>query len=614
MQPFTIQRGSSTLLNITTPPVIDALLAPADSEPRSIDELITAALSAGEKLSSTFRPLVDQIRELHSRLAYGRLHLAVIGEFNRGKSTFINALIGERLLPTSVLPITTVPTRIIYGQDLSCTIRFLNNKSPLVVRASRTEITAVLLKYVAEQNNPKNQYCVASVEVAVPSPMLENGTVLIDTPGFGSTYLHNTQTALESLANCDAALFLLSADPPMTQTEVEFFKQVLHHVPRLFFILNKVDLLTTMQLRQVNDFIAGILTAHLPPSEPPRIFHVCARKAETAREQSEADILWTASGMETVKVDILDFMAREKYFTLSQAIGDRLRETIGQIIAQLEKEKNDHEAPLGLLNREREEVARELESIRQTIDTEHTLFAVEKKAVLRFLDEQFASGKPALVRKVREAMGILLDGSSFSSESLRSVTVALNKVITEALSAFRTRLLAQVNRPFRKAVLLHQKTYRDAVTAVVACLDGKKAVEDSAFYEKLDALELDLVSVPESADTKMSITITAQWNDRFYSREKKLQRFHARYDHLLEGVLKELLFAFSRQSRLQVETLFTTLDELLGEQYRQLTGQLELVLDRKETKVNQTVELINRSTTSLAAQIDAFRRIIAELH
>ncbi|MBN1758507.1 MAG: dynamin family protein [Chitinispirillaceae bacterium] len=614
MHLFTLQRGNFAQLNTATRPVVDALVSSSDGEPRSIDELINAALIACENLPDTFRSHVEQIRELHSRLAYGRLHLAVIGEFNRGKSTFINALVGERLLPTSVLPITTVPTRIIYGQQLSCTIRFLNDKPPLSIRASTAEINGVLHKYVAEQNNPKNQYCVASVEVTVPSPLLENGTVLIDTPGFGSTYLHNTQTALEALTNCDAALFLLSADPPMTQTEVEFFKQVLHHVPRLFFILNKVDLLTSSQLRQVDEFISGILTTHLPPAEPPRIFHVCARKAETAQDQSLADILWSTSGMETVKVDILDFMAREKYFTLSQAINDRLRETIAAIVTLLEKEKGEYEAPLTLLNREREEVAAELEAIRKTIDTEQTVLAAEKKAVLKFLDEQFSSGKPLLVRKVREALGILLDGVSCSGESLRGVSVALNKVMAEALSAFRTRLLAQVNRPLKKAVLLHQKSYTDAVAAVAVCLDGKKISEGTVYHEKFEALELDIDPSQDQTDERSPLTLTTHWHEFFLGRERKLQRLHQRYDHVLEEQLQEQLFAFSRQARQRVEALFSTLEELLSEQYHQLSGRLEQVLERKESKVQQTLSQINRTTTAFATKIDEFRKIASHLY
>ena len=613
MQPFFTQQERFRYRDITGRPVIDALVASSSDEPQSIDELITAALSACEKLPGSFKPYIEQIQVLHSRLAHGRLHLAVIGEFNRGKSTFINGLIGERLLPTSVLPITTIPTRIIFGPELFCTINFLNNKPPVTVRNSRESITAALLKYVAEQNNPKNQYCVDTVEVQVPSPLLENGTVLIDTPGFGSTYLHNTQTALEALANCDAALFLLSADPPMTRTEVEFLKQVMHHVPRLFFLLNKVDLLTVAQVRQVDDFISSVLAAHLPPSEQPRIFHICARKAETAAEQSPDDSMWTASGMEAVKVDIVNFMAREKYFTLSQAINDKLRETINGIVGLLEKERGFYEAPLKLLNHERGEFTRELDNLKKTVEKEQALFAAEKKAVLKFLDELFTSGKPKLVRQLHDAMTILLDSSSCSSEALRNVSTALRRIIPEALSAFRTRLLAQVNRPIKKAILLHQKTFTDTAAAIAVCLDGNTPQPDRAFHEKMDTLELDIDNPPAQPEGAAAFNLSLQWNDIFFGRENRVKRLHQRYDHHLESLLQEQLFLFSRQARLKVDQLFGQLDELLTGQYRQLSGQLEQILRRKEECVAEIVERNNRSTTALATRIETFNRISVRL-
>jgi predicted GTPase len=199
---------------------------PEETDPLSIDEIIDRALNVCRGLPDTCRVSVTIIEEVRKRLAHGRLHLAVLGQFNRGKSTFINALVGLNVLPTSVLPLQSVPTLISWGPHLKCVLRFLNGKPYLIVQKSNEDISATLTAYVAEEHNPKNQLCVKEVEVQCPSELLENGTVLIDTPGFGSTYLHNTRTALETIVECDAALFLISADPPLTQMEVEFLRQV----------------------------------------------------------------------------------------------------------------------------------------------------------------------------------------------------------------------------------------------------------------------------------------------------------------------------------------------------------------------------------------------------
>ena len=66
---------------------------------------------------------------------------------------------------------------------------------------------------------------------------------LIDTPGIGSTFRHNTEATVNFLPQCDAALFVVSADPPITEVEVEFLKLARRKLARLFFILNKMDYL-----------------------------------------------------------------------------------------------------------------------------------------------------------------------------------------------------------------------------------------------------------------------------------------------------------------------------------------------------------------------------------
>ncbi len=598
---------------VTRPLVIEAILEMQErDEPLSIDELINGALDNCSALPDSYNTYKQQIQELHSRLALGRLHLAVVGEFNRGKSTFINGMIGMKLLPTSVLPITAVPTRIMYGPDLHCTVRFLN-KPELLVRSSRENITATLRHYVAEDGNPNNRYGVDSVEIVVPSPLLENGTVLIDTPGFGSTYLHNTKTALDALRDCDAALFLLSVDPPMTQTEVEFLKQIIRHVPRIFFILNKVDLLTSPQLERVNRFIVHHLKAYLRDVDNPHLFNICARHAENASDQSDKDPRWAASGMESVKNDIIEFMAREKYFTLSQALNDKLKMAVNSILSLLRKEKDDLEAPLGQLTREREALRIEREKVEKALEKELALISAEKKAVLKFLGEQISAGKLKLVSQVHDALKILLEGSSCSADSLKSVTAALNSILPEALSHFLARLLGSCNRPLKKAMALHAKEFLARAESVRTALSGLGDPPSNTLQEKLETLELEADRLPPAPEPQAPLTIALQWNDLPFNRQKKIQRLHERFDYKLDELLQNRFLSLTQQVRSGIDALFTTLTELLTGEYKSLSDQLESIMKRKGSAVVGSVDRINRAATELTGSIESFQRIFRQL-
>ncbi|MCX5841974.1 MAG: dynamin family protein, partial [Deltaproteobacteria bacterium] len=118
---------------------------------------------------------------------------------------------------------------------------------------------------------------VLQVEITHPAEILRD-VVLIDTPGIGSTYRHNTEATMNFLPQCDAALFLVSADPPITEVEVAFLQEIKSRVTRLFFVLNKVDYLTDSERETALEFYRTILTrdAGINPDTP--IFTTSARK------------------------------------------------------------------------------------------------------------------------------------------------------------------------------------------------------------------------------------------------------------------------------------------------------------------------------------------------
>jgi hypothetical protein len=156
----------------------------------------------------------------------------------------LNALLGWDLLPTSVIPLTAIPTFLRWGADYRVRIAFSEERPDEVVEAAGPrDVTETLENFVTEEANPKNRLGVLQAEVSCPAPLLARGLVLIDTPGIGSTYQHNTETTLNFLPQCDAALFLVSADPPVTEVELEFLKEVRRNISRLFFLFNKVDYL-----------------------------------------------------------------------------------------------------------------------------------------------------------------------------------------------------------------------------------------------------------------------------------------------------------------------------------------------------------------------------------
>ena len=174
--------------------------------------------------------------ELNGRLTGQRLRVLVAGEAKRGKSTLVNALLGRPLLPMGVTPLTALPTTVRYGHDEGATAVFRDGHvAGFPLRA--------LDDLVTERGNPGNCRDLASVTVVVDAPVLACGVELVDTPGTGSVYAHNTAAAEAALETMDAAVLVLTADPPVSASERELMARVAGLSVAMFVVLNKADYL-----------------------------------------------------------------------------------------------------------------------------------------------------------------------------------------------------------------------------------------------------------------------------------------------------------------------------------------------------------------------------------
>ncbi len=584
-----------------------------DNEPLSIDEIIDRALQACRDLPPAYSSHVTNIEELRNRLAKGRLHLAVLGQFNRGKSTFINALIGIKILPTSVLPLTSVPTLISWGANLKCIVRFLNGKPDIVVQKSLEDITTTLTTYVAEEHNPKNQFCVKEVEVQCPSALLENGTVLIDTPGFGSTYLHNTRTALDALVECDAALFLVSADPPLTQMEVEFLKQVQNQVSRVFFILNKIDLLNESELAEVDRFIRETLISRMGYEVDLRLFHICALKGLNAGKQQLDDELWKSSGMDTIRSGVLDFMTREKYFTLSQALTEKLKEALSEITGALTREIDEYCKPMDVMSKEYHDFLSGAENIRKSVEKEIALVEVEKKAVLKFLDEQSQQGQESIESALTLSLNSLFTNSSGVLKTVDNLTAALNKIIIQTLSLLRTTTISRVNRPCRKAIQVHLREMAKIRQMIIECVGDSPESLIAAAQEKLEATEIESDESWSFPKSVSSNEIASEWTDWFQNRQTRIARIRNR----LETLARDMIFQNKRECfvdlSIRYKNAFERIRTTLRETYTELTKSLDSAILKKEQSINQRKVSSESPVTSLQNHINAIAEIISLL-
>ncbi len=356
----------------------------------AVGHILEEAARCFHELGEGFRDLSVQAAALQERLASGRFHLAVLGQFKRGKSTLLNALLGTSLLPTAVVPLTALPTFIRNGSHPAVRVSFLDERPPQRVDVhDAAGIAEVLAGFVTETGNPKNRLGVAQVDVFFPAPLLERGLSLIDTPGIGSTHRHNTEATLNFLPQCDAALFLISADPPITEVEVEFLREVRSKIARLFFILNKVDYLDEAERRSALEFLHRVLTeqAGVPVEAP--IFCVSARQGLQARARKD-EALWRTSGMAEVESHLVTFLTKEKTVALQAAVAQRGIDALEEALLRLRLRKQSLRMPLDDLQCRLAQFELKIEEAQRQRIAAGDLLAGDHRRMHDFLEEHVA--------------------------------------------------------------------------------------------------------------------------------------------------------------------------------------------------------------------------------
>lgn len=201
-------------------------------------------------------PVAEEARELAARVAEGRFYVACVGQFKRGKSTLLNALVGRDVVPTGFVPVTAVPTVIRFGDAVCARIRMRDG-------SWRDVAMAELKEFVTEELNPENKKSVDGAEVFVPSPLLASGMCFVDTPGLGSVFTGNTATTQAFIPHIDAALVAVGADPPIAGEELALVEAVGTQVNDLILVINKADRTTDAERAAAAKFTREILEKRL---------------------------------------------------------------------------------------------------------------------------------------------------------------------------------------------------------------------------------------------------------------------------------------------------------------------------------------------------------------
>ncbi len=395
-----------------------------------IGDALARVLPDGEEARRRLRDVADDLRDLF-------FMVVVVGEFNSGKSSFINALLQDDLLPTGITPTTEVIELIRYSETAT----------------RRPEVRPDGVRVWGHPN--------------VGGP----GIVLVDTPGTGSVFARHEQTARGFLHRSDLVIFVLSAKHAFAETDRLYMELLRNYGKKLVVVVNQIDLLAPREQADVRRFVQAQIEQRL--NLKPLIFMVSARRAL----EGQAD-----SGLEAVQAHL------RATFAQVPPARQKLRTQLEFAARSIEDGQQALRDRLALVGRNREQTDRiqqELETYAQSMDsrlrtsTEELarIFEGVRQRGMDFVDRHF---------KVR-IRGRAPDAAALQREFVEEVIGRSLDQIADLASDY---VNAQVdsNRRYWQGIIARLSQLQDLVQAQVHGVDGSVYTEQRVALQEAIAI------------------------------------------------------------------------------------------------------------------------------
>ena len=503
----------------------------------------------------------------------------MLGEFKRGKSTLVNALIEHAVLPTDVLPLTAAITVVRHGPRPRLVVGYADGDE-------QERPFSMLSSLVTDSGDPKHRDGVVSIAVEVPDAVLARGIQIVDTPGIGSVHAHNTTTTQRFLGRVDIALCVLAADQPLSAPELELIATVTDGGARPLFAINKIDQIDAGDLPKTLRFVAQGLRD--VAGADPEVHAVSARTGEGVAALRER--LIAIANSELGDVIARSSSARGARMALSASQAARLEAAALRLpLDELQERARHLEQRLTELEHAREDardlLARGVErALRDNVDEPLTRLARDQRATLEEQLTRFAAlsrGRP------------------------RQLAAELNTWIDERTHDEFDALVQRYSHDIADELRMLQSRYAARITEI---LDAVRAAAQSG-------LNIDLTTSPEPMGLRRPPAFTFRLEDP----EDTLERLVAASRALLPGPLGRRLATRAARERLLAMTdrhagrLRAALVERVRETTREYADELDGAVGAAAAAIRGAVDRARESHANRRQPTELRLRDLADL-
>jgi ribosome biogenesis GTPase A len=378
--------------------------------------------------------------DLAAKLRANRFHLVVVGEFNHGKTTFVNALLGGHILPVGVTPTTAVIHEIGWADQPSAKVVYESGETRAL------SFDDVRYFAIGNETPSPDPGPVKHLEIGYPADLLRHQISLVDTPGVNDLSLQRSDITYKYIPQSDAVLFLLDAGQLVKESERVFLQQKLLGQSRdkIVFVVTKRDILEPPELEEAMRYVHDQLRKIV---DDPRVFSVSAQQALDGRRGE--------SGMDELLAWLTRFLSEERgRILLDNAYGEALR-LCSMLGKGLDAKRRGLEMSVEEIDRRIELIERDLADSAKTAEQRRAAIREEVAAIKawsrrdldRFVQDVCAQ-IPGMVDK-SEVADLKAHLGPFLEKTVRDWAAAETREIAVALESLAEKTIALVREDAR---------------------------------------------------------------------------------------------------------------------------------------------------------------------
>lgn len=539
------------------------------------------------------------IQETLSKVENSNFSIAVVGEFKRGKSSLINALLSQKILPVDILPTTATLNRIKYGIELQVQIHFNNGE---IKNIDPGELSQYITKLTPESTKVADS--VKEAVIYYPISYCRNDVDIIDTPGLQDE-VAMTAVTLSTLPKVDAAIFVTMALAPLSQSEEAFLSENLlnQNIGRILFVVNGIDRCQNIDdannvIQRVKEKIKKIIILKAEKKFDPSSVYYKQRLTQLA--QLEVIGISAKQALQAKINDDPDLLSQSHFPELEMAL-EKLLEEKGKLFLQVSIERI-----LSLNNH----ILTEIATQRFALEERQITLANNYALSVSILNEESIKQKDYFTQyqnlksDTQHQISILLE--QLKNDLQDDVSSILNKISSALITGERSHILERLKRLDSRVIeVLENRSRRWAGTIQVkirrsiANIPEVFRPEQEQLLQWMNSVGLYGVDFGRSINQQVSqVCVASELYDvmeKSLAKQSFIEQFRHRYTSYLETIISQQ-FEDSATSRHalydQLVQMFSTLlpESLQSEEKERWLITKRLKLAREETRIELAMQ------------------------